>query len=88
MLENHTPARAYTTLVVLVRLGVGGKIIPSIRLTLAKVLVEVKAELGTFPLVGRSNWEFPPNIYKSFLVMPPLIIIFKIHMIMVDTGQL
>ena len=31
---------------ILFRLGVGGKIIPRIRLTSAKVLVEVEAELG------------------------------------------
>ena len=33
---------------ILFRLGVGGKIIPRIKLTSAKVLVEVEAELGNF----------------------------------------
>ena len=39
---------------ILFRLGVGGKIIPRIRLTSAKDLVEVEAELGN--TVKRKNW--------------------------------
>ena len=48
-------------------LGLGGKIIPRIRLTLAKFLVEVEAELGNFGhyLKGGHGSAVQPN--SSFI---------------------
>ena len=51
-------------------MGVGGKIIPRIRLTSAKDLVEVEAELGK----NENNWlTAKQRFFLSLLWKPPLI---------------
>ena len=57
---------------ILFRLGVGGKIIPRIRLALAKDLVEVEAELGNWllskPNVTQLNSTQPKATVKATLL--------------------